>query len=78
VRRWLFADQLGPHFLDEPHQPAFLVESKAVFRRRAYHRQKAHDRLRGSPAWRRRSAEWSLNDLAAAREQELACGDDPP
>ncbi|AEV88302.1 deoxyribodipyrimidine photolyase [Actinoplanes sp. SE50] len=41
-RRWLFADQLGPHFLDEPGQPALLIESKAVFRRRAFHRQKAH------------------------------------
>ncbi|TQS40410.1 cryptochrome/photolyase family protein [Cryptosporangium phraense] len=41
-RRWLFADQLGPHFLDSPGQPVLLVESKAVFRRRAFHRQKAH------------------------------------
>ncbi|GIF05475.1 cryptochrome/photolyase family protein [Actinoplanes siamensis] len=41
-RRWLFADQLGPHFLDEPGQPVLLVESKAVFRRRVFHRQKAH------------------------------------
>jgi deoxyribodipyrimidine photolyase-related protein len=40
--RWLFADQLGPHFLDAPDQPVLLVESKAVFRRRAFHRQKAH------------------------------------
>ncbi|GAA4713938.1 cryptochrome/photolyase family protein [Phytohabitans rumicis] len=42
MRRWLFADQLGPHFLDEPDQPVLLIESKAVFRRRAFHRQKAH------------------------------------
>ncbi|MBM2621670.1 cryptochrome/photolyase family protein [Actinoplanes sp. LDG1-06] len=42
TRRWLFADQLGPHFLDSPRQEALLVESKAVFRRRAFHRQKAH------------------------------------
>jgi deoxyribodipyrimidine photolyase-related protein len=41
-RRWIFADQLGPHFLDDPHQAVLLVESKAVFRRRAFHRQKAH------------------------------------
>jgi deoxyribodipyrimidine photolyase-related protein len=41
-RRWLFGDQLGPHFLDQPDQPALLIESKAVFRRRAFHRQKAH------------------------------------
>ncbi|MGX6605058.1 cryptochrome/photolyase family protein [Micromonosporaceae bacterium Da 78-11] len=42
TRRWLFADQLGPHFLDSPDQPVLLVESQAVFRRRAFHRQKAH------------------------------------
>ncbi|PZG07485.1 cryptochrome/photolyase family protein [Micromonospora craterilacus] len=41
-RRWLFADQLGPHFLDDRHHPVLLIESKAVFRRRAFHRQKAH------------------------------------
>lgn len=41
-RRWIFADQLGPHFLDDRRQPVLLVESKAVFRRRAFHRQKAH------------------------------------
>src|SRR6185503_3949068 len=42
LRRWLFGDQLGPHYLDDPDQPALLIESKAVFRRRAFHRQKAH------------------------------------
>jgi deoxyribodipyrimidine photolyase-related protein len=42
TRRWLFGDQLGPHFLDSPSQPTLLVESKAVFRRRRFHRQKAH------------------------------------
>ena len=42
MTRWVFADQLGPHFLDAPDQPVLLVESKAVFRRRAFHRQKAH------------------------------------
>ncbi|MGQ0846686.1 MAG: cryptochrome/photolyase family protein [Sporichthyaceae bacterium] len=41
-RRWLFADQLGPHFLDAADQPVLLVESRAVFRRRRFHRQKAH------------------------------------
>jgi deoxyribodipyrimidine photolyase-related protein len=46
-RRWVFADQLGPHFLDAPDQPVLLVESKAVFRRRAFHRQKAHLILSG-------------------------------
>jgi deoxyribodipyrimidine photolyase-related protein len=42
TRRWLFADQLGPHFLDSPDQPVLLVESSQVFRRRRFHRQKAH------------------------------------
>src|SRR3954453_1776124 len=42
TRRWLFADQLGPEFLDHPDQPVLLIESKAVFRRRRFHRQKAH------------------------------------
>jgi deoxyribodipyrimidine photolyase-related protein len=42
TRRWLFADQLGPHFLDKPDQPVLLIESQAVFRRRAFHRRKAH------------------------------------
>src|SRR3954468_1573191 len=41
TRRWCFADQLGPHFLDAPDQPVLLVESRAVFRRRRFHRQKA-------------------------------------
>ncbi|AGL15023.1 cryptochrome/photolyase family protein [Actinoplanes sp. N902-109] len=60
TRRWLFADQLGPHFLDEPGQPVLLVESKAVFRRRVFHRQKAHLVL---SALRHRAAE--LGDQAA-------------
>ncbi|MGQ0465348.1 MAG: cryptochrome/photolyase family protein [Sporichthyaceae bacterium] len=58
-RRWLFADQLGSHFLDSPDQPALLIESKAVFRRRRYHRQKAHLIL---SALRHRAAE--LGDRA--------------
>lgn len=43
-RRWLFADQLGPHFTDDLPQGAgvVLVESTDVFRRRTYHRRKAH------------------------------------
>jgi deoxyribodipyrimidine photolyase-related protein len=41
-RRWLFADQLGPHFLDAEDQKVLLVMSRAVFRRRRFHRQKAH------------------------------------
>ncbi|MEU5726053.1 cryptochrome/photolyase family protein [Micromonospora sp. NPDC047738] len=58
-RRWLFADQLGPHFLDDRKQPVLLIESKAVFRRRVYHRQKAHLIL---SALRHRAAE--LGDQA--------------
>ena len=38
--RWLFADQLGPHFDDGG--PILLIEAKSVFARRKYHRQKAH------------------------------------
>jgi deoxyribodipyrimidine photolyase-related protein len=34
-RRWLFADQLGPHFLDSADQPVLLIESKALFARRS-------------------------------------------
>jgi deoxyribodipyrimidine photolyase-related protein len=41
MRRWLFADQLGPHFLDEG-KDALLVEALSVFRRRRFHRRKAH------------------------------------
>lgn len=39
--RWLFADQLGPHFVDAD-QRVLLVEARSVFRRRAFHRRKAH------------------------------------
>jgi deoxyribodipyrimidine photolyase-related protein len=45
--RWLFADQLGPQFLDTPDQPVLLVESQAVLRRRRFHRAKAHLLLSG-------------------------------
>ncbi|MFC4016958.1 cryptochrome/photolyase family protein [Micromonospora sp. GCM10011542] len=41
-RRWLLADQLGPHFLDDPDQPVLLVETREWFRQRPMHRQKAH------------------------------------
>ena len=64
TRRWLFADQLGPHFLDEPDQPVLLVESRAVFRRRAFHRQKAHLVL---SALRHRAAELGDQAVFAAR-----------
>jgi len=45
--RWLFADQLGPHFLGSPDQQVLLVESTNVLRRRRFHRQKAHYVLSG-------------------------------
>ena len=50
----VFGDQLGPHFLDDPDQPVLLVESRAVFARRRFHRQKAHLVL---SAMRHRAAE---------------------
>ncbi|MCW2526877.1 MAG: cryptochrome/photolyase family protein [Pseudonocardiales bacterium] len=44
--RWLFGDQLGPHFLDsagpDKSGSVLLIESKGVFGRRRFHRQKAH------------------------------------
>jgi len=40
--RWLFGDQLGPHFLDATDQRVLLIESRKVFARRRFHRQKAH------------------------------------
>jgi deoxyribodipyrimidine photolyase-related protein len=59
ARRWCFADQLGPHFLDVPDQAVLLVESRAVFERRRFHRRKAHLVL---SALRHRAAE--LGDQA--------------
>ena len=53
-RRWLFGDQLGPYFLDDPRQPVLLIEATRVFRRRRFHRQKAHLIL---SAMRHRAAE---------------------
>ena len=52
--RWLFGDQLGPHFLDSPDQAVLMIESRAVFGRRMFHRQKAHLIL---SAMRHRAAE---------------------
>ena len=54
TRRWLFGDQLGPHYLPDPKQSVLLVESAEVFRRRRFHRQKAHLVL---SAMRHRAAE---------------------
>src|SRR5947209_10955757 len=59
MRRWCFADQLGPHFLDDPNQPVLLIESRAAFGRRRFHRRKAHLVL---SALRHRAAE--LGDQA--------------
>jgi deoxyribodipyrimidine photolyase-related protein len=58
-RRWLFADQLGPHFLDARDQPVLIVESRAALRRRPVHRRRAHLVL---SALRHRAAE--LGDQA--------------
>ncbi|MCW2848540.1 MAG: cryptochrome/photolyase family protein [Marmoricola sp.] len=52
--RWLFGDQLGPHFADDHDGPFLMVESKAVFRRRRFHRAKAQLVL---SAMRHRAAE---------------------
>lgn len=64
-RHWLFGDQLGPHFLtsgpDGPAHdaPVVLIEARSVFRRRRFHRAKAHLML---SAMRHRAAE--LGDRA--------------
>jgi deoxyribodipyrimidine photolyase-related protein len=58
-RRWLFADQLGPHFLDAADQPVLIVESRAALRRAPVHRRRAHLVL---SALRHRAAE--LGDQA--------------
>ena len=52
--RWLFGDQLGPYFVDDPDQPVVIIESRAVFHKRQFHRQKAHLIL---SAMRHRAAE---------------------
>jgi deoxyribodipyrimidine photolyase-related protein len=63
---WLFGDQLGPHFLTpgddgpEPNAPVVIIEARSVFRRRRFHRAKAHLIL---SAMRHRAAE--LGDRAS-------------
>ncbi|WP_089155546.1 cryptochrome/photolyase family protein [Micromonospora sp. NBS 11-29] len=57
--RWLLADQLGPHFLDDDAQRVLLVETRSLFADRRLHRQKAHLIL---SALRHRAAE--LGDRA--------------
>lgn len=49
TRRWLFADQLGPHFMgpaetpgDDGSENVLIIESRAAFGRRRYHRAKVH------------------------------------
>jgi deoxyribodipyrimidine photolyase-related protein len=48
MTRWIFGDQLGPHFLGPADSPGdngvervLMIESRAAFRRRRYHRAKA-------------------------------------
>ncbi len=65
MRRWLFADQLGDHFLDDWDGEVLLVESRAVLRRRRFHRAKAHLVL---SALRHRAAE--LGDRAVFIQAE--------
>jgi len=54
TRRWLFGDQLGPHFVDDEAQRVLMIESRRVFARRRFHRAKAHLVL---SAMRHRAAE---------------------
>ena len=58
TRRWLFADQLGPHF-EVGREGVLLVESRRALGRRPFHRQKLHLVL---SALRHRAAE--LGDSA--------------
>jgi deoxyribodipyrimidine photolyase-related protein len=61
--RWLFGDQLGPHFCDDHDGRFLLVESRRVFARRRFHRAKAHLVL---SAMRHRAAE--LGDRVSYRQ----------
>ncbi|MDG5806478.1 cryptochrome/photolyase family protein [Streptomyces ossamyceticus] len=55
VPHWLFGDQLGPHFLTgRSDTPMVMIEARSVFRRRRFHRAKAHLVL---SAMRHRAAE---------------------
>lgn len=40
--RWIFADQLGPHFLDDDIDHVVLIESERAFARSTIHRAKVH------------------------------------
>ena len=63
--RWLFGDQLGPHFADDHDGRFLLVESRRVFARRRFHRAKAHLVL---SAMRHRAAE--LGDRVTYRRSD--------
>ena len=71
--RWLFGDQLGPHFVDSDQQRVLLIESRNVFARRRFHRQKAHLVL---SAMRHRAAELGERcDYRRSRTYVEALGD---
>jgi deoxyribodipyrimidine photolyase-related protein len=82
TRRWLFGDQLGPHFLgpeespgDDGRERVMMVESRQAFRRRRYHRAKAHLVL---SAMRHRAAELgSRCDYVRAETYAEALADRP-
>ncbi|MFM7718730.1 MAG: cryptochrome/photolyase family protein, partial [Actinomycetota bacterium] len=44
MTRWLFGDQLGPHYLEDvpADEPVLLVVSTRALGRRRWHRQKLH------------------------------------
>ena len=64
----MFGDQLGPHFVEDTTDRVLLIESRAVFRRRAFHRQKAHLVL---SAMRHRAAELGIG-AAMSRPRPIA------
>jgi len=75
--RWLFGDQLGEHYLDHPGQPVLIIESRAVFARRRFHRAKAHLIL---SAMRHRAAELGdqVTYVRANTYREALAGVDGP
>ena len=66
ARRWLFADQLGPHFPETPGQRVPLTESTAAFGRRQYTGSAAT-----CPPGARPSAGWLRESVHASREPGL-------
>ncbi|MCY7364979.1 MAG: cryptochrome/photolyase family protein [Frankiaceae bacterium] len=77
TRRWLFADQLGPQFLDQPDQPVLLIESRAVFSRRRFHRAKAHLLLSALRHRARELGEQALVLRVDTYDEALAQVDEP-